>query len=276
MNVNENEILDACSKLVPYLKILFDDDIAIAINSTDYCLEFVHNDNIPMNAKKGDKLISTSAAYRSMQEKRIINTNVPKEVYGVPIKSISVPVEDNDGEVIGCIAVARSVKKEEEMMEVSKNLSLALDQMSSAITNISTGMQNAGKYSEDILINMKTADKKTQDTDEIIEFIRNIANQTNLLGLNAAIEASRAGDVGRGFNVVATEIRKLSSSSNESIKKIESIIKEIQKSVSMVTGNVNEVNDTFQEQAVALEELTASIQELNSTAQLLEKMASKL
>ena len=67
---------------------------------------------------------------------------------------------------------------------------------------------------------LSKVDKNSKDTDGILSFI-----QTNMLGLNAAIEAARAGDAGRGFKVVATEIRKLSTSTSESVKKVDSVLK---------------------------------------------------
>ncbi|MEA4826602.1 MAG: methyl-accepting chemotaxis protein [Clostridium sp.] len=274
-DIKQNEIFDAFHKLIPYLKIFFEEETIFGINNTEYCLALVNDTSIPMKANAGDKLTPGSAAYRAIRDKQVVNGVVSKEVYGIPLKSISIPIKENNGEVVGNIAIAKSLKKQEEVSDLSKNLSLALNQISDAIGQISSGIQSAGKSSEDILMNLKGANEKTKNTDEVLEFIKNVANKTNLLGLNAAIESSRAGEAGKGFEVVAKEIRKLSSSSSESVKKIEKVIKEIQKSVSNVTDNVNEVNGIFQEQAAALEEITASIQELNETAKLLEQMASK-
>ncbi|WP_242864409.1 methyl-accepting chemotaxis protein [Clostridium botulinum] len=133
-------------------------------------------------------------------------------------------------------------------------------------------VKNVSLTNSYILENVEKTNNEAKNTDEILEFVKNIANKTNLLGLNAAIEAARAGESGKGFNVVATEIRKLSKSSAESIKKIENIIKNIQFSVSNITKNINQINVSFKEQASEFEEINATIENLTSTAKSLENI----
>lgn len=274
-DIRDNETMDAFSKTIPYLKTFLGEETSFAINNTQYCLKYVPSESIPLNIKEGDKLVPGSATYKSINEGITVETIVPKEVFGTIIKSISIPIRDDSEEVVGNIAIARTLRKQEEILDLSKGVSESLEQISSALNQISWGIQNAGKSSEDILNNIQATNEKAKDTDSIIEFIRNVANKTNLLGLNASIEASRAGEVGKGFSVVASEIRKLSNSSSESIKKIESVIKEIQKSVSTITGDVDEVNGVFQHQAAALQQIAASIEKLGDTAKQLEEKASK-
>lgn len=90
------------------------------------------------------------------------------------------------------------------------------------------------------------------------------------------IKAARAGKYGRGFSVVAEEIRKLSISSKESIDKIDSIMKKISNSVGTIDKNINNANEISQSQSAALEQISASIQELNSTAHVLKNLAKEL
>jgi len=77
---------------------------------------------------------------------------------------------------------------------------------------------------------------------EIVELITSISEQTNLLALNAAIEAARAGEAGRGFNVVAEEIRKLADGSNNAAKQIVGLVKENQAKAEKAVSAVNEVD----------------------------------
>lgn len=159
------------------------------------------------------------------------------------------------------------------MSTLSQNLSIALSQITKFSNEVLKTIQNVALTNSDILENVEKTNNEAKNTDEILEFVKNIANKTNLLGLNAAIEAARAGESGKGFNVVATEIRKLSKSSAESINKIEDIIKNIQLSVSNITKNINQINVSFQEQASEVGEINAAIENLTSTAKALENIS---
>lgn len=98
----------------------------------------------------------------------------------------------------------------------------------SSVTNVITQMNNINHVIEEIANVVNNLVYKSSQIGEIVNLIDSIANQTQLLALNAAIEAARAGEAGRGFSVVADEIKQLAEESMKSANKIKELIKETQ------------------------------------------------
>ncbi|EQB87620.1 PocR ligand-binding domain-containing protein [Clostridium punense] len=112
------------------------------------------------------------------------------------------------------------------------------------------------------------------EINSILDSIKSIADETKMLGLNAAIEAARAGEAGRGFGVVATEIRNLSQSSKETAQQITKLTSRIQESVSKTLKLSGSTIESTEQQSAAIEETNASVEEVMSLAELLNKIAN--
>lgn len=122
---------------------------------------------------------------------------------------------------------------------------------------------------------IKAVDEVASKINEFTKLIENIAKQTKLLGLNASIEAARAGTAGAGFSVVAEEIRKLAESSTDAVAKIQAFTQQISASVQTTVEKSDSTTDIVGQQAEAIEQCANSLTELTMAAKDLFEFAHK-
>ncbi|MBW6409286.1 methyl-accepting chemotaxis protein [Clostridium weizhouense] len=273
--IEDNQLMQAFYTLMPYFKYYFDDELIFTISNTEKFLLVKDSENLKMQSKTGDLIPNGCAADVCLKAKKQVSVLVPEDVFGVPLKTIAIPVFENN-KMAGTIVIGMSVERKEKMADMSNNLSESLGQIGSNLSDMASGLQKISETNADIEKFIKITNDNYKKTDDVLKFIESIAKQTNLLGLNAAIESARAGEYGKGFSVVSNEIRKLSQSSSQSINEINQILSDIQNSINKIYNRFNASNSLLDRQASGLEEITATVQELNSTAELLKEFAATI
>lgn len=276
LKLQENELVDFFDKVSALLPIIFDDNVSIGITDTKKYLKIENCKTVPIKAKPEDPIPTGGAAFEVLKSGKLCIKDVPKEVYGVPFKSYGIPIKNDNNTTIGVFLIGKSLEERYKVSTLSENLNSSLEKISSSIKGVSAGMQNIINLNNDISTEVEEASENTKGTDDILRFVQNVSKQTNLLGLNAAIQAARAGEDGKGFSVVAQEIRKLSNTSAESIREIDLVLKKIESSVTNISNKINESNSFFTTQAAEFNDIISALEKLNSSSKLLEELSKKL
>lgn len=257
------ELLDLCFLMVDTEKYLF------IRSSSTYKVE---------TAKTGSPFIKKGSAAVAMDERRRVVKVVDKAVAGTSVSffSSSMPIYNDGGEVIGAITAVETIARQEAVHQMAVELSGAISTLASNTEEISAQSQEISGVSHELVEKVTNSVTRVRETSQVLDLIRNIAGQTNLLGLNAAIEAARVGDQGRGFGVVAQEIRKLADSTSESIKQIGHIINAVQADSEHNKDQLEHIGQAISQIASAVGDTANTVQQVSALAARLKEMADDM
>lgn len=179
-------------------------------------------------------------------------------------------MRDRNGAPLRIAGIIRDITAERNKELYVTQMNDKFEQLSHSITAMNEAILLISNYAQELVSSQEvtvqaanTVKETTDQTAEISNFIKGIADQTNLLGLNASIESARAGEHGKGFDVVAQEVRKLAIHSSEATGKIDNSLENVKQSITSIMTQMSTISELTEMQATLTEELNASADEIN-------------
>lgn len=251
-------------------------DAGVFVSDRDKIVYYKPSKNFDLNMQIGLPVKPGMASFQAMQEKRRVIMRKDNSQSGKPFVTAVIPLFDDGHEVIGTLALVETIERQAFLNNMAVSLNENISTLASTTQEISAQTQEISAVIERQVAAVQQSQARARETDQVIELIKTIASQTNLLGLNAAIEAARVGEHGRGFGVVAEEIRKLAAMSSESIHKIDGIIRTVIDDSRQNGRQMQEVREMVSQITAATGQVADAIQQTSSMAQKLEAMAKDL
>ncbi|MDR1950172.1 MAG: methyl-accepting chemotaxis protein [Spirochaetaceae bacterium] len=178
---------------------------------------------------------------------RVINQSASVTETNATMEQITVNIDKLNGHIESqTSSVAQSSSAIEEMLANIQSVTQTLIKNADNVKDLSEASEVGRSGLQEVATDIQEIARESEGLLEINAVMENIASQTNLLSMNAAIEAAHAGEAGKGFAVVADEIRKLAESSGEQSKTISTVLKKIKDSIDKITKSTDAVLNKFE------------------------------
>lgn len=277
MKVSDEEFFTSVKATFSVLPTLFSSDLAITITDKEKFILLKQAETFKLAVNEGMPLANGGVSEKAIKTRKRHSLPYPKEAFGFPIMAYGIPlINPSTDNIVGTITYAISLEKENEVIEMANELQRFSEELATSSAELATSTEALSSNSQNVNNLVNETHVSITSMDDIIKYIKSIADTTNLLGLNASIEAARAGDHGRGFAVVAEEIRKLATNSKDSTGQINVTLAKIKEDINKIVCVLNEFSATSQTQADQAEHIACGSQKLSELSAKLLNLADSI
>lgn len=271
-----NEKVQTLVTALPYIHASFKKKamMVVADKESNKIVAYIKGESIDVGYRVGD-LINVNDknivnAIRGMEADNVVGA----EVYGVPFNAMMFSIKDGSN-IVGAYGLGVPMEDQVELERYMSSMKTIVTDLNERVHIIAAHSEELAATTEQINAQAMKAREDAEKSNGITDLIKNISNQTNLLGLNASIEAARAGEHGKGFNIVAQEVRKLSSQTSTATGDIEASLKSINMNLTSLRDNLDQINQASSEQASLVQDFSTIITDLDSLSNEIHQFVLK-
>ncbi|MFX3636011.1 MAG: methyl-accepting chemotaxis protein [Candidatus Pristimantibacillus sp.] len=272
--MNGIESLETVVTMIPILKTAVPAELSIAICDTEKFIAYWPGENIDLKIRVGQLLHHEEPLTQAIRDDVALRSEVPAAFYGFEFTGTATPLHDSNGNVIGGIAI--QLRKQSELIAIADQITVSLTQANNQLSHVAEGSDILAESAQQLLTLANQTVVQVNETDKVVSMVRRVADQTNLLGINAAIEAAHAGDRGRGFGIVAGEIRKLSNETVTSTNAIQHTLKTFEKAINEMRISIEHMTTIVERQATSSRQVTDFIEEVHRMSEQLNTFSKRL